>query len=378
MTLADEQSGLLAGIRVLDLTMFLAGPYSTRLIADLGADVIKIEPTGGEFIRNTPPVVDGNSRYFTQLNCGKKSVVLDLKSEQGHQDFMGLVANADVVVENFRPGVMKRLGLDYDILKATKDDIIFCSISGYGQVGPDAGRPAFAPIIHAASGVDMAQFDNLKGAIDKPARNRNATADVLAGTHAFGAIAAALFRRERTGRGQRIDIALIDCIHNMLAAELQVAQVPDAGGAIVFTPIRAVDGFVMAAPVSQANFEALCKAIERPDFITDPRFEEPKTRISNFDVLMAEAELWSIDRSAEETEQTILDAGCPATRYYTVLESMQNPATTARGAVIETSDAGGDFIIPNSPFKVSNDPAERQTRLPKLGQDTDEVLDSLR
>ncbi len=378
MTDDQDRGGLLAGIRVLDLTMFLAGPYCSRLLADVGAEVIKIEPASGDFLRNAPPVVAGTSRYFAQLNSGKKSIVLNLKDPSDHQAFLTLAKAADVVVENFRPGVMKRLGLDYDAVRKVKPDVIYCSISGYGQSGPDASRPAFAPIVHAAGGVDISQFEYLNGALDKPPRNRNATADVLAGTHAFGAIAAALYARDKTGHGQYIDVPLIDSIHNLLGAELQVAQADGDQGPLVFSPIRANDGFVMATPISQANFEGLARTIKRPDLIDDPKYSTARARIKHFDELMAEAELWSLGHSAEYCEQQFLAEGCPATRYYSVLESIQQPGIAARGAVLELRDSEGSYLIPNSPFSTSNDPTERKTDVPSLGEHTSEIIAPLK
>jgi len=377
--MADDPSeiGPLEGIRVLDLTAYLAGPYCTRMLADLGAEVLKIEPPAGDFLRHAPPKEQGRSRYFGHVNCGKKSVVLDLKSGTGQQAFFDLAATSDVLVENFRPGVMARLGFGYDAIKAAKADIIYCSISGYGQSGPDAQRSAFAPIIHAACGFDMAQFDFMQGTVDRPARNRNPTADVLAATHAFGAISAALLHRQKTGVGQYIDLALIDCMHNMMASEVQIAQSDGDKRPVIFSPIRAADGFLMVAPVSPANFEALANAIGRPELTSDPRFAVADDRIQNFDRLMAEAEAWSLGRSAAECEEIILGAGCPCTRYFAVGDSVAHRSESRPGSSVEFNDAGGRYYVTNTPFTFSDAKVCAKPRVPELGEHTDEILKEL-
>ncbi len=377
MDAQEQRSGPLADVRVIDLTMFLAGPYCTRLMADMGAEVIKIEPPAGDFLRHSPPRKAGHSRYFGQLNCGKKSVQLDLKSDQGHAQLLELVSAADVLLENFRPGVMARLGLGYEDVRKHKADIVYCSVSGYGQQGADANRPAFAPIIHAASGHDLAQFDYAQGALEKPLRNRSTSADVLAATHAFGAISAALYRRQLSGLGDYIDVSLIDCMHNMLALELQMAQYDGSDKPVVFSPLRAADGFIMVAPVSRANFESLARAVEKPEWLEDPRFADPGKRIENFDILLAEAELWCLDRSVDVCERTIQAAGCPCTRYYTVGESLARRRQTVTDAAVEISDEGGRYLVANTPFKFASARVGAKPSVPTLGEHTAEVLAAL-
>ena len=177
------------------------------MLADHGAEVIKIEPPGGETIRSAHPVVDGKSRYFAQLNAGKKCITLDLKSEEGKAAVQKLIVDSDVVLENFRPGVLDRLGLGYEILNEINPQIIYCAISGYGPVGPNSSRPAFAPIVHAHTGYDMTVFE-YANVSDRPINNRSTAGDILASAHAFGAISAALYGREKSGQGERIDVTL--------------------------------------------------------------------------------------------------------------------------------------------------------------------------
>ncbi|MFZ1966031.1 MAG: CoA transferase, partial [Bradyrhizobium sp.] len=207
MTIAeiDERNatGSFHGLRVLDFSTTIAGPHCTRMLADMGAEVIKIEPAEGETMRIRPPVRNGSSSVFGTLNAGKKSIVLDLKSPEAVEIVRHVVKDADILVENFRPGVMRRLKLDYPSLHPFNPRLVYCSISGYGQTGPSAELPAYAPVIHAASGYDMAHLAY------QPGRNRPDYcgiyhADVLTGVYAFGAISAALYQRQLNGRGQHI------------------------------------------------------------------------------------------------------------------------------------------------------------------------------
>ena len=190
-----------AGLRVLDFTTTIAGPHCGRLLADLGAEVIKIEAPEGDMMRTRPPLRGGASTSFGQLNAGKKSVVLDLKSPLGVEAARRLVATAEVVVENFRPGVMRRFGLHYEAIQTIKPEIIYCAISGYGQTGPSANLPAYAPVIHASSGYDLAQIAHQEET-RRPDCCGIFIADVLTGTYAFGAIMAALYQRQLTAKAR--------------------------------------------------------------------------------------------------------------------------------------------------------------------------------
>ena len=258
---ALPQDNALAGLRVLDFSIMLAGPYCTRLLADLGADVIKIEPPEGDDMRQRAPLRPGpagpHSTYFGQLNAGKRSVALDLK----HPDALALVRRlaeqCDVLVENFRPGVMQRLGLGYEALAALNPKLIYCSISGYGQTGPGAERAAYAMMVQAASGFDRSLM-RYAGDRDRPAPSAVFIADVLGGLYACSAIQTALLQRARTQQGQRVDVALMDCMLNLLVYELQEAQFPVATPRPAYGPVRTRDGDVLIAPITQRNFEALC------------------------------------------------------------------------------------------------------------------------
>ena len=227
MTINEDDEGNLtksfAGLRVLDFSTTIAGPHCARMLADMGAEVIKIETSEGETMRTRPPLRNGCSTAFGQLNVGKKSLVLDLKSSEGGEVVSRLVTQADILVENFRPGVMRRLGLDWESLKELNPKLIYCSISGYGQTGPSAELPAYAPVIHAASGYDMAHLSYQPGR-SRPDYCGIYHADVVTGTYAFGAIASALYQREITGQGQHIDVSMLESMLTLTLNEVQWSQ----------------------------------------------------------------------------------------------------------------------------------------------------------
>jgi crotonobetainyl-CoA:carnitine CoA-transferase CaiB-like acyl-CoA transferase len=365
-------AGALCGVRVLDFTMIIAGPYTTRLMADLGAEVIKVEPETGDLARGSSARRQGKSTFFAQLNCGKRSLSLDLKRPEAVALLLDLAAHADVIVENFRPGVMERLGLGYERVRERRPDIVYCSISGFGQTGPDAGRAAYAPIIQALSGYDLAQLSYLERA-EKPLQGANATADYLSATHALAAINAALFRRARTGRGERIDIALLQVMHNMLAHEIQSAQFPQPFGRTIYKPLRAKDGFVMVAPVSPKNWSDLLRAVGHPEWREQFPLDT-RERPLYWARLMEALESWTEQRTAQECEDLISAAGCPCARYRTALESLELPQIAARGAVVEVDDGAGPFRVPNTPLVLRESESRLRPSVPERGGDTRSIL----
>src|SRR5580658_5414575 len=269
----DERNatGSLHGLRVLDFSTTIAGPHCTRMLADVGAEVIKIEAADGETMRIRPPVRNGCSSVFGQLNAGKKSIVLDLKSPEAVDVIHHLVKDADILVENFRPGVMRRLKLDYASLQHLNPKLVYCSISGYGQTGPSAELPAYAPVIHAASGYDMAHLAY------QPGRNRPDYcgiyhADVLTGVYAFGAIAAALYQRQRSHKGQHIDVSMLESMLTLTLNEVQWSQFEVAQPSRpMFGPMETADGYVMVAIASEKTFQGLVSAAGHPEWISDAR-----------------------------------------------------------------------------------------------------------
>ncbi len=364
------------GMMVIDLTTTIAGPYCTRLLADLGADVIKIEAPGGDMMRTRPPAPDGYSRVFGQLNAGKRSVVLDLKRPEDVQAVRKLVARADLLVENFRPGVMARLGLDYPQLAEINPRLIYCAISGYGQTGPSAGAPAYAPVVHAASGYDLAHLAYQEDGRERPDWCGVFVADVLAGLHAFAAIGPALHLRERTGRGQLVDVSMFEAMLGLCLTETQFAQ---ADGEVVrmFGPTQTADGYVMAAVASEKSFVSLCEAAGRPELTKDPRFEQYAERRRNWKQFVEEIEKWSTTLTTAECMAVLDRHGVPASPYRSVAEVLRDPQLAHRGALSTVSDTAGDYQVVNAPFRISGVDVSTGRHAPGLGEHTREVLDGL-
>ncbi len=365
-------------LRVVDFTTTIAGPHCTRLLADLGAAVIKVEPPSGDMMRSRPPLRDGASTSFGQLNAGKQSVVLDLKRPEGVAAARRLIATADVLVENFRPGVMQRFGLDYPALKGMQPGLVYCAISGYGQSGPSAGLPAYAPVIHAASGYDMAHLA-YQGGERRPDYCGIYIADVLTGTYAFGAIMSALYQREATGDGQLIDVSMLESMLSLTLNELQLAQFPASyvAGRPVFGPIVTSDGYINLSVASERTFQNLAAACGRPDWISDPRFARYPDRRANWGLLIDELEIWSRRLTSAEV-QAVFDAhGVPASPYRTVKEAMADPQLAHRHALAEVRDRGGSFRVLNPPFRFSAAEAAARPFVAALGEHSAAVLGEL-
>ena len=358
------------GLRVLDFSTTIAGPHCTRMLADMGAEVIKIEPAEGETMRTRPPLRNNFSTVFGQLNVGKKSLVLDLKSPDAIEIVRGLVAGADILVENFRPGVMRRLKLDYGSLQALNPKLIYCSISGYGQTGPSAELPAYAPVIHAASGYDMAHLAYQPGR-SRPDYCGIYHADVLTGVYAFGAISAALYQRQGTQRGQHIDVSMLESMLSLTLNELQWSQfevtLPKRP---MFGPLETADGYVMVAVASEKTFQSLVKAAGHPDWITDPRFAKYADRRDNWEALMNGVETWSRLLTTKKCLAELNGHGVPCSAYRTVAEALNDPQIAHRGALSEVEDGAGTFKVLNLPFRMSGTEVSAGKRIATLGEHT--------
>ena len=363
----------LDGMRVLDFTIMMAGPYCTRLMADLGAEVIKIEAPEGDHIRKRPPLREGRSTYFAQLNCGKKSLSIDLRRPEARDIVFGLVHRCDVLVENFRPGVMRRLGFDYQTLAEVNPRLVYCSISGFGQSGPWAGRSAYAPIVHACSGFDLANLAYQDG-LERPLNSGLFIADVLGGALAFGAIQSALLWRDRTGKGDWIDLSLLDAMLGLQVYECQEAQFGADRRRPLYQPLRTQDGFIIVAPVSQANFEDLADAIGRSEWKQDGRFSTVTAREQNWTLLMSLLEAWTCERSAQACEELLHAAGVPSARYVTTREAMQHPHLVERGTFTAIDDGAGSFQVANPPFKLARGEAHARGHVAGLGADGRSML----
>jgi CoA:oxalate CoA-transferase len=363
-----------AGLRVLDFSTTIAGPHCTRLLSDMGTEVIKIESAEGETMRTRPPLRNHFSTSFGQLNAGKKSLVLDLKSPKAKEVIHRLAASADILVENFRPGVMRRLQFDHDSLKHLNPKLIYCSISGYGQTGPSAGLPAYAPVIHAASGYDMAHLSYQPGRT-RPDYCGIYHADVLTGVYAFGAIGAALYQRHSSGQGQHIDVSMLESMLSLTLNEVQGSQFqitqPERP---MFGPVETADGYVMLAMASEKTFQNCVAAAGHPEWADDPRFARYADRRNHWKDLMHGIEAWSRTLTSRECLAALNENGVPCSAYRTVAQALADPQIGHRQALAEVTDGAGTFKVLNPPFRMSAADASVGKRAASLGEDTASIL----
>jgi crotonobetainyl-CoA:carnitine CoA-transferase CaiB-like acyl-CoA transferase len=378
MTIAGNDEGILTksfqGLRVLDFSTTIAGPHCTRMLADMGAEVIKIEPAEGETMRTRPPVRNHSSSVFGGLNVGKKSLVLDLKSPKGIDVARRLIASSDILVENFRPGVMRRLKLDYASVHELNPRLIYCSISGYGQTGPSAELPAYAPVIHAASGYDMAHLSYQPGR-SRPDYCGIYHADVVTGAYAFGAVSAALYQRHTSQKGQHIDVSMLESMLSLTLNEVQWSQFDvTLPSRPMFGPVETADGYVMVAIASEKTFQSLGQAAGHPEWVSDPRFAKYADRRDNWKDLMDGVETWSRTLSTEQCLASLSEYGVPSSAYRTVAQALSDPQLAHRGALAEVQDDGGTFKVMNLPFRMSGTDVSAGKRAATLGEHTVAVL----
>ncbi|HYB42121.1 MAG TPA: CoA transferase [Candidatus Methylomirabilis sp.] len=357
----------LDGVRVLELARFQAGPRGGMLLSDLGAEVIKIEPPGGEETRRMPPMVRGQSVYFSVYNRGKKSVCLDLRSAAGKEVFAGLVAKADVVLENFRPGVMKAMGFDYERLRALNPGIILVSVSGFGQYGPYRDRPAFDSLGQAMSGL-MALTGQPEG---KPIGTASSVVDRYTALHATIGTLAALRHRERTGEGQVVDVCLLDSALTMVEIPASYYLAAGAeGGEGGRPPYRARDGWVV---ISAAGREMAGRLM---GIVTGgaPADATPMAGSVGGDQRRALVEAWCAERGMDEICAALLEAGIPAAPVRAIPEVTRDPHLWEREMLVKMDDpVAGEMYLPGVTIKLSRTPG-RVGPVPTPGQHTDEVL----
>lgn len=343
---------ILTDLKVADFSTLMAGPYCTRLLADLGADVVKVESPIGDMIRTAAPVRDGRSTYWASLNVGKRSVVLDMKRSEGREAGAALIDWADVVVENFRPGVMARFGLDYETVSRNRPELVYCSVSGYGQSGPWIDKPANAQVVQARSGFDLATLSFQTG-IDAPLSVGIFPADALGGALAFGAVMAAVHARHTTGVGRHVDMALLDGVLSMMTYEVQNAQFPAGYDRKGYPPARTSDGFVMIAALSDVHVRRLFEVIGRPELSADPRFSTTVSRWAHTAELQAVIEEWTSVRTSAECEDVLNRAGVASSRYWTVRELMGSDLVEHRHNLTEAEDGSGSFQVVDTPFQFA-------------------------
>lgn len=373
---------MLEGFKVVDFTHVVAGPHCTKMLAEHGAEVIKIEPLGGELARMLPMHREGRSAYFIQHNVGKKTMAIDIATAEGQSICRELIKQADVVVENFSPGVMKQHGLDWDALKQINPDLVMCSISCFGQTGPLSNLPGYDWIGQSYAGI----IDLLGEPGRTPIFGDFAFGDVSTGAHAYGAIVSALLHRLRGGSGQHIDISLIEVLFSY--HELGVQMYDTTGGQMVFKRSGARHG--MLAPVGiykckdrylfllgvSHQWRGLATAMGREDLLNDPRFSDLATMGNHKAELDAAIDAWlATVNDVDEAIALLRKNRVPCAPILSVPEVMALPHTRERGMVRTVSDAiFGDIHIPRTPLRFSAFPETPDLRAGTLGQHNHEIL----
>ncbi|WP_077001240.1 CaiB/BaiF CoA-transferase family protein [Variovorax sp. KK3] len=373
----------LDGVRILDFTRVLAGPMATALLADLGAEVIKIEPPQGDDYRAIGPMQSGQSALFTVMNRNKKSLVLDLKSPEAVELVHGLAAQADVVVENFRPGVAERLGVGPDALRRLNPMLVYVSVSGFGQTGPLAHRPAYDIVVQAMSGLMEATGDP----DGPPTLVGEAVSDVVAGLFASWATLAALLQTRRTGEGQHVDVAMFDTTLAFLATSMARYLFTGRPARRVgnrhplsapFGVYRAQDGHFALAVLNEKLFEALAGAMEQPALLRDPRFAGDESRSAHEPALRAAIEAWAADRPVDAVIALLESAGVPVAPIWNIAQALESPQACARGLLQPVEDARLPGLrLPTQPVRFNGAAPNRAERAPALGEHTDELLATL-
>lgn len=373
--------GPLDGIRVLDFTRVLAGPAASLALADLGAEVIKIEPPGdGDETRTFPPHRDGESHYFLAVNRGKKSIVLDLKSDDGVRIARQLAAKCDIVIENYRPGVMDRLGLGYEALSADNPGLIYCGISGFGMTGPLKDRPSFDIVLQAYSGA--LSVNGEPG--DMPTKLGIPLGDLIGGVNGPIAILAALHERNQTGKGRLIDISLMDGLTGMLGYYAQLAffngESPARQGSqhpnlVPYGIFPAADGSIIIACLTNAFWGRICDAIERPELADDARYDSLEKRRDARDEVNDILSAYTSQHSVATLEARLEEYRVPFAPIMGVKEALEQEQTRVRNMVVDVEhDRLGTIPIVNRPFRFVDADQAPPSAPPVLGQHGAEIL----
>ena len=379
-------AGPLAGIRILDLSWILSGPFATMILGDLGAEVIKVErPGSGDLARGNGPFINGESSYFMSLNRGKKSLTLDLQTPQGKDVFLRLVGKADVVVENFVPGTMKRLGLDYEAVKKQNPKIIYASVSGFGQTGPLAQTRALDIIIQAMGGM-MSITGEPAGPPLKPGASLG---DITAGLFTVIGITSALFEREKSGKGQMLDISMLDCqlaiLENAFARYFATGEVPQRLGNrhAVFTPFQTFetsDSQIALAMVGgvRNQWPLLCAAISHLELMDDTRYQTGELRTQHYDELIPVLSKAMKAKTTDQWLKELSELGIPCGPVNDIAQAASHPQVQARKMITEVPHPRlGKVKLVNSPIKLSRTQAKVQKAAPDLGGDTRALLGEL-
>ncbi|MCX7780095.1 MAG: CoA transferase [Negativicutes bacterium] len=374
--------GALYGVRILDLTRVLAGPFCTMLLGDMGADIIKIEEPGkGDDTRGYPPFLNGYSAYFTNLNRNKKSIALDLKKDEAKEIFWKMVANADVVIENYKPGTMEKLGLSYEKARAVNPRIIYASISGFGQYGPYKDRPGYDIIGQAMGGLM-----SVSGWPDSPpTRSGTAMGDILGGLNCCIGILAALKSRDNTGKGQYVDVSLVDSVVSSMETIIQLylveGRIPTRIGnryefIYPYDSFQAADGWVVIGVGGDEVWRRFCKAIEREDLLADTSLEKNRDRVENHQKLKQAVTEWTSIRTVDSIVELLLSHSVPCAPIYTIDRVVNDPhIAVAREMIIEMDHpVEGKMKVVNCPIKFSDTKPMIRSTAPHLGEHTASIL----
>ncbi len=371
----------LEGVVVLDLSRVLAAPYTGMILADMGADVIKVERPGkGDDSRAYGPFKNGESVYYMSLNRGKRSMTLNMKSEEGKQILKDLVKQADVLVENFRGGTMDKLGLGYDVLKEINPRLIYSACTGFGMTGPYKHDPAYDVIVQGMGGI--MSITGQEGG--EPTKVGASIGDITAGIFSAVGIMIALYNREKTGKGQLVDVSMLDCqvaiLENAIARYMNAGVSPKPIGnrhasITPFQSLKTKDGYVIVAVGNDTLWQKFCGLIERPDLAADPRFTTNPLRTENVKVLGEELNKTFQTKTMDEWLHILKEGGVPVGPINDVERVIKDPAVIAREMIVTTHHPiAGDVEMAGVPIKLSETPGSVDAPAPTLGQHTREIL----
>jgi crotonobetainyl-CoA:carnitine CoA-transferase CaiB-like acyl-CoA transferase len=371
----------LKGVRVLDLTRVLAGPYCAMLLGDMGAEVIKVEEPGkGDDTRGWPPFAGGESTYFMSVNRNKKSITLNLKAPEGREILKKLAKRSDVVLENFRTGTMEKLGLGYATLARLNPRLVYCAISGFGESGPESHRGGYDLIVQAESGVmDLTGFPD-----GPPVKVGNSIADLVAGMSGAHGVTLALLARQKTRRGQKVEIAMLDVMASLLTYQagmyLNAGRTPARRGnehpsIVPYEVFKAADGYLALGVANNSLWERCCAALERPELVKDPRYATETARVENRGTLVPLLNQVLGARTGEDWMKRLEAVGVPAGRIRTVPEVCESEHLRARGMLVALPHAkAGTVKMMGVPIRLHGTPGKARTAAPVLGADTAAVL----
>ena len=373
--------GPLEGLKVLDLTRVLAGPYCTMILGDLGANIIKVEMPGtGDDSRHFGPYQNGESAYFMSLNRNKRSMTLNLKNEQGKELLKELVKKVDIIIENFRPGTMEKLGLGYETLKAINPELIYAASSGFGHSGPYSKKPAYDGVVQAMGGIM-----SITGAKDgDPMRVGPSIGDIAAGLFTAIGVLAALNHKNLTGIGQKVDVAMLDCqvamLENAIARYVVTKEIPKPAGnrhtsIVPFEPFETSDSQIVVAAGNDGIWKRFCNVADLNEIVDDDRFRTNPKRNENYDALRPLVAKQMVKRTTEDWGRILDDAGVPNGPINSVDKVIENEQVLAREMIVEVNHSvAGPLKMPGIAIKLSETPGAIEKSAPLLGEHNKELL----